>query len=130
MTWIAVKQFLKKAGQFIVDQWLFFLAAVVGVVGFFLGTRGSKAKEVLDLRKEAEKEERGARTEAKKRTEETMKILNNKMEELNEAEKEAVGDLLKDNAQEFEDKVLENKDKPLSHIVGELAAKHGLTKFE
>ena len=130
MTWIAVKQFLKKAGQFIVDQWLFFLAGVVGVVGFFLGGRGSKAKEVLDIRKEAEKEEREARTEAKKRTEETMKILNDKMEELNEAEKEAVGELLKDNAQEFEDKVLENKDKPLGHVVGELAAKYGLTKIE
>ena len=130
MTWIAVKEFFKKAGQFIVDQWLFFLTITVGIFSFILGSRGSKAEEVVDLRKKAEEEEREARTEAKKRTEETMKILNDKMEELNEAEKEAVGELLKDNAQEFEDKVLENKEKPLNHIVGELAAKYGLTKFE
>lgn len=129
MTWIAVKEFLKKAGQFIVDQWLFFLAALIGVLGFFFGSRGSKAKEVLELRKEAEEEERQARQEAQKRTEETMKILNDKMEDLNEEEKEVVGELLKENAQEFEDKVLENKDKPLNHVVGELAAKYGLTKF-
>ncbi len=129
MTWIVIKQFVSKACKFVVDQWLFFVAAVIGVFGVFLGSRGSKAKEVLEIRNKAEAEERESRKQANERTEQTMLILNEKMEDLNEEEKQAVGELLKNNTEEFEAKVIENRDKPLSHIVGELAAKHDLTKL-
>ena len=128
MTWLAVKEFFKKAWKFAVDQWLFFVAAVLGIVGFILGSRGSKAKEVLEIRQKAEREEREARQQAQARTEEVMKILNDRMNELSEEEKSAVGKLLKENAEEFENKIIENRGKPLSDIVNDLASKHGLTK--
>ena len=127
-TWLAVKEFSKKAWKFVVDQWLFFVAAALGIVGFVLGLKGSKAKEVLEIRNKAENEEREARKQAQERTEEVMKILNDKIDELDVAEREAVGEILKENAKELEDKVIENREKPLKDIVGELAAKYGLTK--
>ena len=61
MSWLAVKEFCKKTWKFVVDQWLFFVALVLGVVSFFLTSRGSKADEVLDVAKKAESEEREAR---------------------------------------------------------------------
>ena len=76
LTWIAIKDFCKRAWKFVVDQWLFFLAAAVGIIGFFLGSKGDNSKEVLDLRKKGEEEEREARKQAQERTEEVMKILN------------------------------------------------------
>jgi len=128
MTWLAVKEFFKKAWKFVVDQWLFFVAAVLGIVGFILGARGSKAKEVLEIRNKAEQEERESRRQAQSRTEEVMKILNDRMSELSEEEKATVGRLLQENAEEFENKIIENRGKPLSDVVNDLAAKHGLTK--
>lgn len=128
MTLIAVKEFLKKSWKFIVDQWLFFLAAAVGILGFFLGSKGDKSKEVLELRQKAEAEERQAREQAQERTEEVMRILNDNMRELDEQEKDAVGQLLKDNAEEFEEKIIENKGKPLKEVVNDLATKYGLNK--
>ena len=128
ITWIAIKEFSKKAWKFIVDQWLFFLTAAVGIFAFVMGSRKDKSGEVLELRKQAEKEEREIRKEAQERTEEVMKILNDSMSDLDEKEKEAVGKLLKDNAEEFEEKVIENRDKPLKQVVNDLASKYGLDK--
>lgn len=128
ITWLTVKEFFKKAGKFIADQWLFFVAAVLGIVGFILGSRGDKSKEVLELRQKAEEEERQSRVRAQERTEEVMRILNDNMAELDEKEKEAVGQLLKENAEEFEEKIIENKEKPLKEVVNDLASKYGLNK--
>tara|TARA_R100001015_G_C4540023_1_gene104274 strand:+ start:101 stop:526 length:426 start_codon:yes stop_codon:yes gene_type:complete len=128
VTWLAIKEFCKKAWKFVVDQWLFFLTAGIGILGFILGTRGDNSKEVLDLRKQGEEEERTARKKAQERTEEVMKILSDEMSALDEKEKEAVGKLLKENAEEFEEKVIENRDKPLKEVVNDLASKYGLDK--
>ena len=128
LTWIAIKDFCKKAWKFVVDQWLFFLAAAVGILGFFLGSRGDKSKEVLELRKKGEQEEREARKQAQERNEEVMRILNDNIKQLDEDEKEAVGQLLKENAEEFQEKIIENKDKPLKEVVNDLASKYGLNK--
>jgi len=128
LTWIVIKDFCKKAWKFVVDQWLFFLAAAVGILGFFLGSRGDKSKEVLELRKKGEQEEREARKQAQERNEEVMRILNDNIKQLDEDEKEAVGQLLKENAEEFQEKIIENKDKPLKEVVNDLASKYGLNK--
>ncbi len=130
LTWLAVKEFCKKAWKFVVDQWLFFLAAVIGVFGFIAGSRGNKAKEVLDIRRQAEEEERTSRQSAQERTEEVMRILNEKMDSLSEEQKAAVGEIIREHGEDFEREILENRDKPLDHVVGELAAKYGLTKVD
>ena len=130
ITWLAIKEFSKKAWKFVVDQWLFFLATAIGVLGFIVGTRGNKAKEVLDLRRQAEKEERTARQDAQERTEEVMRILNDKMDSLTEEQREAVGSIIREHGEDFEKEILENREKPLDDVVGELAAKYGLTKVE
>ena len=128
ITWIAIKEFCKKAWKFIVDQWLFFVTAAVGIIGFIIGSRGDNGEEVIKLQRDAEKAERTARKKAQERTEEVMKILDSEMQQLDEEEKEAVGELLKDNAEELEKKIIENRDKPLKEVVNELASKYGLHK--
>tara|TARA_R100000152_G_scaffold17187_1_gene8723 strand:- start:515 stop:910 length:396 start_codon:yes stop_codon:yes gene_type:complete len=130
LTWLAVKEFCKKAWKFVVDQWLFFLAAAIGVFGFIAGSRGNKAKEVLDIRRKAENEERTSRQDAQARTEEVMRILNEKMDSLSEEQRAAVGEIIKEHNEDFEKEILDNRDKPLDHVVGELAAKYGLTKVD
>jgi len=130
LTWLAVKEFFKKAWKFAVDQWLFFLATAIGVLGFIVGTRGNKAKEVLDLRRQAEEEERVARQNAQERTEEAMRILNEKLNSLSEEQREAAGAIIREHGEDFEKEILENRDKPIGDVVGELAAKYGLTKVE
>ena len=57
-----------------------------------------------------------------------MRILNDNIKQLDEDEKEAVGQLLKENAEEFQEKIIENKDKPLKEVVNDLASKYGLNK--
>ena len=74
ITWIAIKEFSKKAWKFIVDQWLFFLTAAVGIFAFVMGSRKDKSGEVLELRKQAENEEREIRKEAQERTEEVVSL--------------------------------------------------------
>ena len=59
-----------------------------------------------------------------------MKILNDKINTLNQEQREALGNLMRDNAEEFKNEVLKNRDKPLDLVVGELAAKYGLTKVD
>lgn len=95
MSWLAVKEFCKKTWSFVVDQWLFFVALVLGVLGFFLGSRGSEASEVLDAAKKAEGEERDARQDAQDRTEQAYEILNEKLSDLTEQEKKLRLRLLK-----------------------------------
>tara|TARA_B100000287_G_scaffold435562_1_gene504510 strand:- start:1080 stop:1472 length:393 start_codon:yes stop_codon:yes gene_type:complete len=129
LTWVAVKEFSKKAWKFVVDQWLFFVAGVIGILGYIIGSRGS-GKEVLDLRKKAEEEERSARQDAQRRTEEALRILDERMSELNEEQRQAVGELMKRNSEELEQKIIENREKPLDKVVGELASKYGLSKVE
>ena len=129
LTWVAVKEFSKKAWKFVVDQWLFFVAGVIGILGYIIGSRGS-GKEGLDLRKKAEEEERSARQDAQRRTEEALRILDERMSELNEEQRQAVGELMKRNSEELEQKIIENREKPLDKVVGELASKYGLSKVE
>ena len=129
MTFIAVKEFLKKATKFVVDQWLFFLAAVIGFVGFIIGFRGSSDKtatKILDASKEAESEEREAREEAQERSEEILKDLGTKMEEIASDEKEKVREIIEENKEEFKKEIIENKEKPLEDIAKDLADKYGL----
>jgi hypothetical protein len=129
LTWLAVKEFFKKAWKFVVDQWLFFVAGVIGILGYIIGSRGS-GQDVLDLRKKAEGEEREARQDAQQRTEEALRILSERMGELDEAQREAVGELMKKNSRELEQKIIENRGKPLDTVVSELATKYGLTKVD
>ena len=129
LTWVAIKEFSKKAWKFVVDQWLFFVAGVIGILGYIIGSRGS-GKEVLDLRKQAESEERSARQDAQRRTEEALRILDERMSELSDEQRRAVGELMKKNSEELEQKIIENREKPLDKVVGELASKYGLNKVE
>ncbi len=128
LTWLAVKNFFKKAWKFVVDQWLFFLAAVLGVLGFIAGTRGNNVKEVLDLRRQAEEDERAARQDARARTEEIMNLLNEKMSSLNDEQRDAVGKIIREHGEDFEKEILRNRDKPLDDVVNELAEKYGLDR--
>ena len=129
MTWLAVKQFLKKSWKFIKDQWLFFLTAVVGLLGFIFGSgRGKNAEDVLELRRKAEAEERSARLDEQVRREEMLEALRNRLNELGESEKAAAEKIIESHAEEFQRAVNENREKPLSDVVTDLATKYGLTK--
>lgn len=129
MTWLAVKQFLKKTWQFVVDQWLFFLALVIGVAGFLIGVMGNKnAKRVVDLQRKSEEEETEARSLAKEEAEEVLKKLDQDLMKLEESERKQIEKVREENKEEFEKEIIENRDKPLDDVAKELAAKYGLNK--
>ena len=129
MTFIAVKEFLKKATKFVVDQWLFFLALVIGFAGFLIGIVGNKnAKKVVDLQRKSEEEETEARSVAKQEAEEVLKKLDQDLMKLEESEREQIQKVREENKEEFEKEIIENRDKPLDDVAKELAAKYGLNK--
>mgnify|MGYP003660173005 CR=1 FL=1 len=119
----------KKAWKLIVDQWLFFLAALVGIVGLVIGSRdNSKVKEVLDLKNKGEAEEREAQEKAREETEAILKKMDEDLADLDDEKRKAVEKVREDNKEEFEKQVVENRDKSLNDIAEELAKKHGLNK--
>ena len=127
MKWLAVKTFFKKAWRFIADQWLFFLTTVVGIIGFVLGSRdSSKIEEVLDLKNKGEAEEQAAQRKAKEDAEFILKKLDEGLQSLDDEQREIVERLQKENKDEFEKEILDNREQPLSALAAELAAKHGL----
>ena len=129
MSWLAVKTFFKKAWKFIADQWLFFLATVVGVLGFIVGSRdSSKIKDVLDLKNKGEAEERAAREKSKEESEFILKKLDEDLQSLDEDQKELIERIKEENNEEFEKEILANREKSLDALASELAAKYGLHK--
>ena len=129
MSWIAAKAFFAKAWKFVVDQWLFFLAGVVGVAGLLLGSRdSSKAKEVLELKNKGEAEEREAQEKAKQETELILKKMDEDLSKLDVERREAIEKIREAKKEEFEQHVIENRDKSLDDIAAELAEKYGLNR--
>lgn len=129
MSWIAAKQFIKKSWTFIKDQWLFFVAALVGVLGFLFGVRGTKAKEVVDAQRKDEESQRLSRKREQERREQLMGKLGQRLEELKQEEREAVERIIETHSGEFERAVAENRGKPLSDVASDIASKYGLTKI-
>jgi len=120
---------LKKVWKLIVDQWLFFFAALIGVAGFVIGNRdSSKVKEVLDLKNKGEAEEREAQEKARRETEAILKNLEADLVELDDEKREVIKKVRETNKEEFEKQVVENRDKSLDDIATELAEKYGLNK--
>ena len=129
MSWIAAKAFFAKAWKFVVDQWLFFLAGVVGVAGLLLGSRdSSKAKEVLELKNKGEAEEREAQEKAKQETELILKKMDEDLSKLDVERREAIEKIREAKKEEVEQHVIENRDKSLDDIAAELAEKYGLNR--
>ena len=114
MSWLAVKTFLKKAFGFIRDQWLFFVAAVVGIVTFILGTKNNKAGEILaenkedsnNARAEKDKEIRGSVVEFQERIVKISEDINNKEAELDVAKEKEIQEVVEDLGQELSDEEL------------------------
>ena len=129
MTWLAVKEFCKQAWKFVVDQWLFFVAAVIGIAGFIAGARGGKNTEkVLELQRKSEEEERQARTKAKEEAETVLKKLDEDLSKLKKEERKEIEKIREAKKEEFDQQVIDNRDKPLDEIAKELAEKYGLNK--
>ena len=105
------------------------MAGVVGVAGLLLGSRdSSKAKEVLELKNKGEAEEREAQEKAKQETELILKKMDEDLSKLDVERREAIEKIREAKKEEFEQHVIENRDKSLDDIAAELAEKYGLNR--